>query len=288
MLLDLTTSSGASQFAKTASPSKSIVHLEVEGTAEARAMLDTARCEQSAATPSVSSTSRGDELQEDAGDLLKLKLDVCLEDGRTLAASKGEKIPMMLWPASLLLAEVVLSNAELFRGQRVLELGAGCHGIVATAASRAGASTVLTTDLSWDAVESMKANLRGFAASLPCCREVQACILDWEHIEDCEHTCNGQQFPVVIGSDIIHTLDAAGLMVRTLKRLLAPGGRAYLVGADSHFRYGVQEFIEMMSSDTELSMEIVPFAAAMAKKLESSSLHSEVMTYSLFAIKRKF
>lgn len=52
-----------------------------------------------------------------------------------------------MWSASVRLAEYISTRTHLVAGKRVLELGAGCHGLVSIVCQRLGASSVTATDL---------------------------------------------------------------------------------------------------------------------------------------------
>lgn len=63
------------------------------------------------------------------------------------------------WPGGQALARYVLDHPELVRGKRVLDFGAG-GGIEALAAARAGARSVLCSDLDPFALEAIRLNAR--------------------------------------------------------------------------------------------------------------------------------
>jgi len=95
------------------------------------------------------------------------------------------------------------------------------------------------------------------------------------------------QFPVIVGSELIHDSDMPDMLMAALVRLLAPGGRAIIMQADARFRYGVEEFQSRLRSEPRFGVEIVPVPAEMVDRLSgtnSEDLHSEVMTYSLYSI----
>ena len=66
---------------------------------------------------------------------------------------------MPRYPGSQLLAKLVLSCPELVAEKRVLELGAGYHGIPSMAAVLAEAHTVVTTDVDPPALHQLRLNL---------------------------------------------------------------------------------------------------------------------------------
>jgi predicted nicotinamide N-methyase len=70
----------------------------------------------------------------------------------------GSEIPSKIWPASVLLAQLLWQRPQLVRAQRVLELGAGM-GLVGLAAMRCEAQTVLMTDLDAKALAHVRTNI---------------------------------------------------------------------------------------------------------------------------------
>jgi predicted nicotinamide N-methyase len=61
------------------------------------------------------------------------------------------------WPGGLALARCVLDAPELVRGRRVLDFASGC-GVSAIAAAKAGATTVLVTEVDLFAIAAVQEN----------------------------------------------------------------------------------------------------------------------------------
>ena len=68
---------------------------------------------------------------------LKLTLEV-----PTAAEARRAPVPAQVWDCALVLARLLLSLPRLAAGRRVLELGAGFHGLASHAAGLAGAAEV--------------------------------------------------------------------------------------------------------------------------------------------------
>lgn len=95
--------------------------------------------------------------------LLAPELDVARE-----APNPGVEEPpfwAFAWASGQVLARYLLDRPGLVRARRVLDLGAGC-GIAAIAAARAGAASVLATDLDPEARRRAARNARRNGASI--------------------------------------------------------------------------------------------------------------------------
>ncbi|KAL3160989.1 hypothetical protein ABBQ38_009378 [Trebouxia sp. C0009 RCD-2024] len=125
--------------------------------------------------------------------LITLKLAVNLFEGATGCHE---------WEAGFMLAEFVLSNAGLFRGQECLELGCGA-GVVGVALSRVGAAVVHLTDGNAAAVDNCRHNLAiNHCTSSPDnamanSQVVEVTQMQWE--EPC-----GLQPDIVLAADVLY------------------------------------------------------------------------------------
>ena len=63
------------------------------------------------------------------------------------------------WASGQVLARYILAHADTFAGQRILDFGAG-SGVVAIAAAKAGAASVVACDIDPDALDACRANAR--------------------------------------------------------------------------------------------------------------------------------
>lgn len=164
-------------------------------------------------------------------------------------------IPMILWPASSLLSKLLISIPEFIYNQRVLELGAGFHAVCALTCAHLGASCVVTTDRDGAALERMRANVAR-NEHIPA-QMVQVERLDWQN-PDGSDALAGQQFDVIIGSDIIHEVTMAPLIEDMMRRFLKPGGTMIMVNAQKAHRYGLEEFQAIMEQSSEFDCKLVP------------------------------
>lgn len=80
-----------------------------------------------------------------------------LESERHTGAVQGPPFWAHAWPGGLALARCVLDAPELVRGKRVLDFASGC-GVSAIAAAKAGASSVLATEVDLFAVAAVQEN----------------------------------------------------------------------------------------------------------------------------------
>jgi len=213
-------------------------------------------------------------------------LHVCISvpNVRMRSDRKRSPIPLMFWPGASLLAEVLVSAPEHVAGKRVLEIGCGFHGIVTLAAARAGANYVLATDKDAEAVHRTLANLEQ-ANAVGC--NMHGSVLDLERIDECSAIAVSEMFDLVVGSEVIHETPMGPLLVDSLTRLLAPGGRAVVVNAAAHHRFGVPEFQACLRNSVELEAVVAPFPEAMLQKLEGLEMHDSCMSYELYSIHRK-
>ncbi|CAE7730138.1 CARNS1 [Symbiodinium sp. CCMP2592] len=162
-----------------------------------------------------------------------------------------------LYPGSQLLAKLVLSCPELVADKRVLEIGAGYHGIPSMAAVLAEAHTVVATDVDPAALHQLRLNLadvmkgRGIDAkdfddfeSLALDGlgpKVSVLRLDW-----CALPTSAPSFQVVLASEIIHELWMGQAVLDAVSRFLEPGGFAIIVNAASYHRFGAEEFQQLL------------------------------------------
>merc|ERR1719223_2623729 len=111
-----------------------------------------------------------------------------------------------LWPASIALANELLSRPELVTGRRVLEVGAGC-GLLGIAVASLARSTLLT-DGDEEVVENLKHNIQlneecWQPKADEAVREVSARCLRWEEALE-QAWPSDEQVEVIVASDIIY------------------------------------------------------------------------------------
>jgi len=129
---------------------------------------------------------------------------------------RDERLPYWaeLWPSSTVLAHFIL-EAKL-PTVRTIELGCGV-GLVSIAATLAGHQMV-ATDYYEDALLFARANaFRNLG------REIEVRTLDWRAIP-----ADLPRFELVLASDVLYESRYAELVARTIDRVLAPSGCAYV------------------------------------------------------------
>ena len=143
--------------------------------------------------------------------------------------------PLILDPieaASIVFSHWIFCNEDLFRGQRVLELGAGC-GLTGMAAHLIGGKTT-TTDLGI-AVNHLRKNIelnqrRINSDGIEQTRmlDIECCELDWTEPEKLGEK---EMFDIIIGSEVIYREPILEPLVNTVDYHLKEGGILYLVSA---------------------------------------------------------
>jgi predicted nicotinamide N-methyase len=124
-----------------------------------------------------------------------------------------ERIPYWteLWPASIVLARFLEKNPCLIEGKKIIELGCGL-GLSGIVAGKLGGN-VLLTDYQQKALDFAEANWNR-NNSIP----ARTKILDWRHGDLKE------KFDVILAADVAYESKMFKPLVKTVVRLLAPGG----------------------------------------------------------------
>ena len=117
-----------------------------------------------------------------------------------------------LWPAALVLADVLVRSPEYVAHKRVLELGCGL-GLGAIVAAKLSAK-VLATDNHPDMSEMFQHNAR-----------INQVDIDYRAYDWKDEASPGL-FDVVIASDVLYEPAACALLADAIHRTLAPGGLA--------------------------------------------------------------
>ena len=127
-----------------------------------------------------------------------------------------------LWPSGIALADAILQEPALVRGQRVLELGCGA-GTTAAAAILAGARLTVT-DYAPEALTLCRYNALVNAGAEP----AAAVQLNWRSPDPEFMRLAGAGFPVVLVADgLYETRDIEPLLALS-ERIVAPGGLLWL------------------------------------------------------------
>ena len=148
------------------------------------------------------------------------------DDGSSIGG--GDRQGTYLWPASTDLAKFLLSpeGADVVRGRRVVELGAGT-GIAGLAAAAAGASAVTLTDGSREVLgvtrDTVDRNMkqvarrrtwRGPAAELAVER------LRWSNAKDIARLTASGSCDIVLGAEITYLSDSLDPLFSTMRELM--------------------------------------------------------------------
>jgi predicted nicotinamide N-methyase len=128
------------------------------------------------------------------------------------------------WAGGQALARHLLDHPELAAGRRVLDLAAG-SGVVAIAATKAGARTAVANDVDPFAAAAQELNARANQATIEIS---QRDLLD--------ETATSEEFDLVVAGDVCYERDLADRLLGFLRRakgngvdvLLADPGRTYL------------------------------------------------------------
>jgi len=138
--------------------------------------------------------------------------DLVIEERPTGNEFYGEYV----WPASLVMCEFLKRNPELVKGKRVLELGSGT-GIVGLYAAKLGAEHVTLTDFIDFNIENIKLNIKENGLE----GMVEPRWFQWG-------TNLGENWDIVIGSDLTYPAMDLSALVKAIKTHLKPDGRCIL------------------------------------------------------------
>lgn len=140
---------------------------------------------------------------------------------------------VILWAASIALSHEIASRADVFRGKRILELGAGTGmpGIVASS----HASKVIQTDRNELVMSVCKRNIE-----LNDVRNIEQRIVDWTEWNDAE------RYDWILGSDILYGEKMHPHLRRIFETNLKSGGRILL---SDPFRAESLKLLEALEKD---------------------------------------
>jgi predicted nicotinamide N-methyase len=117
------------------------------------------------------------------------------------------------WAGGRAVARYVLDNPQIVAGRRVLDVASG-SGLVAIAAGKAGASSVIANDIDPYAVAAITLNARANAVPIT---ESHADLLDGD----------GGDAEVVLAGDVFYTEPLARRMLAFLERAAARGAHVF-------------------------------------------------------------
>jgi predicted nicotinamide N-methyase len=138
--------------------------------------------------------------------------DLVIEERPTGIEFYGEYI----WPTPLFMCEFLKRNSELVKGKRVLELGSGT-GIVGLYAAKLGAAHVTLTDFIDFNIENIKRNIKENGVE----QVTEPRWFQWG-------TSLGEQWDVIIGSDIVYPVMDKNALIKAIKTHLKPGAKFIL------------------------------------------------------------
>lgn len=138
--------------------------------------------------------------------------DLVIEERPTGNEFYGECV----WPSGLVMCDFLKRNPELVEGKRVLELGSGT-GIVGLYAAKLGAKHVTLTDfIDWN-ILNIKTNIRENRLG----NVAEPRWFQWG-------TNLGEQWEIIIGSDIVYPVMDKIALIKAIKTHLKPGGKFIL------------------------------------------------------------
>jgi predicted nicotinamide N-methyase len=166
---------------------------------------------------------------------LEVPLD-CLSAASTDFDLTGQ----IVWPVSRLVAQYLASGpgvAELLRGARVLELGAGC-GLCGVAAAALGAGEVVLSDNEPEVLAVLEKNAERPAPGGGGCA---LRVADFSWGDGAAAAALGT-FPVLLGADVVYWSHCVEPLFASAAALLAPGG-VFVLGFTNR-RNGLREAAE--------------------------------------------
>lgn len=161
------------------------------------------------------------------------------------AFAEDERFPYWaeLWPSGVALAGF-LARRGLGAGAAALELGCGC-GLVGVAAALGGAD-VTFTDFDADALAFARAN-----HALNLGRPGRVRLVDWRSPPD------DLESALVLASDVLYERRFLEPLLATLRRVLLPGGVAYLAEPGRRIAENTVERLEAEGFGRDLHLEEV-------------------------------
>jgi predicted nicotinamide N-methyase len=162
-----------------------------------------------------------------------------------LEAEAGHKLATPFWASAWLggqgVARYVLDHPQTVAGLRVLDLAAG-SGLVAIAASLAGAARVTANDIDPNAIAAIATN------AWYNCVEVDTVLADFADGDV-------DQADVVLAGDVLYSQPMADRMLSFLRTAAAGGARVIL--GDPGRGYTPPDFITLATYETEAAAEFI-------------------------------
>lgn len=168
-------------------------------------------------------------------------------DDAILGSASEDTTGLGVWPASLVAAQW-LAQELTAKPQTILELGAGCGVPSLVAASVCKDARVYATDWNNLALENLQYNIDQNHLT------VSAHCMDWSE----QSSWPQEKIDLIIGSDLIYTLESVPLLVSTIRGLLSPGGRFLYTAPASLARQGKEEFLKLMQDHFTVNCREAP------------------------------
>ena len=204
-----------------------------------------------------------------------------------------------VWEGALVQMQWIFSNMNLLAGRSVLELGAGCGLLGLSIAKAGGPREVVISDFDGHFVDESTPSLvslllENAEANLSSIGEVNLGIwnLDWDKPFEAKCCLDGRltptegigTFDVILGSELLYSVEGARQLVAVLPTLLADTGVCYLL--NNVRRSGVPEFAIGCAS-VQLACEELEFEKPEANSVVYTMGDSELANdFVLFKVTR--
>ncbi|HEX7102940.1 MAG TPA: methyltransferase domain-containing protein [Nitrolancea sp.] len=160
----------------------------------------------------------------DSGQALQLVQPVDFDALLEAAAGDPEQnLPYWaeIWPSGIALADELVAQPDMVRGQRVLEIGSGI-GVTASVALMVGAELTVA-DYSPESLLLCRYN-----ALVNSGREPETLQINWRDPSDELRTLAGSGFPVVLAADVLYESRDVEPLLDLVEWLVAPEGLLWL------------------------------------------------------------
>jgi predicted nicotinamide N-methyase len=160
-----------------------------------------------------------------------------------------------MWPSAVILARWIASFPERITNKSVLELGSGC-GLTGLVAAQVTSAHVLQSDFNDQVLDNLHRNIvlnnlsrQASTAKLDFYQQIDRHIqntMDQQQqgwIDGCDSSIR-PAVDIVVAADVICKASDAVALAHTLKCCLSQEGKAYIVCATSHHRFGVDRLEE--------------------------------------------
>lgn len=227
----------------------------------------------------------------------------------------GSEIPSKIWPASVILAQLLWNHPELVRSRRVLELGAGM-GLAGLAAMRCSPRWVVMTDIDTKVIGHMRSNISANAIAGET-TAAHAAYLDWADLPTLaaavsddnpsgERSCDEegaewrlrQPADLILAADVVNADGLSELVYAAVLHHLArtPESLFVMVCPRPEHRHSVEKLRELLTrADAELECAVGPVpswlleasrSAARGAATDIDESEFDVLQYELYIVRR--